>query len=217
MVRKAREGDVAAARLVLAYAIGRPTEAENPDRLDAQEWQRWQEQMTGPEDNIGYMRGVPVQFLNDIGGIVLDARRQFCSQGYLDLVKASQPDEQGQVEQECHTEQEPAPSTNGGNGDNSGGPIGRPGHNKGSGPVRRPGHNKEVGRPGHNKGRGPGLSRGRPHSSHKPAATQSGVGPSTNGDNGHQQASSAPSTNGANGDNGHEDMMSLLDELTRGG
>jgi hypothetical protein len=37
-VQKAKEGDVAAAKLVLAYAIGKPTEAVNPDTVDLEEW-----------------------------------------------------------------------------------------------------------------------------------------------------------------------------------
>jgi hypothetical protein len=35
---KAKAGDVAAARLFLSYAIGKPTAAVNPDTLDQQEW-----------------------------------------------------------------------------------------------------------------------------------------------------------------------------------
>ena len=37
MVEKARSGDVAAARLVLAYDVGRPGEPADPDRLDEHE------------------------------------------------------------------------------------------------------------------------------------------------------------------------------------
>src|SRR5258708_16801755 len=34
LVEKAREGDLAAARLVLSYTVGKPTAAVDPDRLD---------------------------------------------------------------------------------------------------------------------------------------------------------------------------------------
>src|SRR5688572_8602794 len=40
---KARQGDVPAARLLLSYAIGKPTEAKDPDRMDIEEWQWLQE------------------------------------------------------------------------------------------------------------------------------------------------------------------------------
>jgi hypothetical protein len=39
LIEQAKGGDVAAARLLFAYAIGSPAEAVNPDTLDAQEWQ----------------------------------------------------------------------------------------------------------------------------------------------------------------------------------
>jgi hypothetical protein len=52
MIEKARQGDVAAARLVIQYSLGRPAEAVDPDRLDELEWQQWtREEVTpaGPE------------------------------------------------------------------------------------------------------------------------------------------------------------------------
>jgi hypothetical protein len=41
MVELARGGDVAAARLVLGYVIGKPQPAEDPDRLDEKEWRQY--------------------------------------------------------------------------------------------------------------------------------------------------------------------------------
>jgi hypothetical protein len=38
LVAMALAGDVAAAKLVLLYALGRPTDAVNPDTLDLDEW-----------------------------------------------------------------------------------------------------------------------------------------------------------------------------------
>ena len=43
MAELALTGDVQAAKLVLAYAIGRPAAAENPDRLDVDEWSHFKE------------------------------------------------------------------------------------------------------------------------------------------------------------------------------
>ena len=37
-------GDVAAARLLFQYALGKPAEAVDPDRLDVEEWQHFKEQ-----------------------------------------------------------------------------------------------------------------------------------------------------------------------------
>src|SRR5262245_48665619 len=43
LLAQALGGDVDAARLVLAYAVGRPQPAADPDGADADEWQRRQE------------------------------------------------------------------------------------------------------------------------------------------------------------------------------
>jgi hypothetical protein len=42
MIDKAKQGDVAAARIVLQYTMGKPVETVDPDRLDEMEWQQWQ-------------------------------------------------------------------------------------------------------------------------------------------------------------------------------
>src|SRR5438552_860724 len=44
----AREGDMAAAKMVFAYCIGQPTPAVNPDSLDIQEVKLYQEQAIDP-------------------------------------------------------------------------------------------------------------------------------------------------------------------------
>src|SRR6266487_718296 len=38
LIEQAKEGDVAAARLLFAYALGKPQEAPDPDALDRHEW-----------------------------------------------------------------------------------------------------------------------------------------------------------------------------------
>jgi hypothetical protein len=43
LVEAARGGDVAAAKLLLAYTLGRPTPAVDPDGLDRAEWLLCQE------------------------------------------------------------------------------------------------------------------------------------------------------------------------------
>jgi len=51
MVERAKQGDVAAARLVLAYTVGKPGPAVDPDNLDVQEWLLWQ-QMAVPTQAV---------------------------------------------------------------------------------------------------------------------------------------------------------------------
>src|SRR5579872_5619811 len=44
LIRQAKEGNLAAAKLLLSYALGKPAQAVDPDTLDLQEWEnyRWQ-------------------------------------------------------------------------------------------------------------------------------------------------------------------------------
>jgi hypothetical protein len=51
LIAKAKEGDVAAAKVVLQYTVGRPAQTVDPDRLDEMEWQQWQrEKVSGGMD-----------------------------------------------------------------------------------------------------------------------------------------------------------------------
>ena len=43
LLAKAKEGDVAAAKLVLSYAVGKPEATVDPDRLDLDEWQTFKD------------------------------------------------------------------------------------------------------------------------------------------------------------------------------
>jgi hypothetical protein len=49
LLSKALEGDVAAAKIWLAYVVGKPVEATNPDTLNHDEWQWWQDNATDPQ------------------------------------------------------------------------------------------------------------------------------------------------------------------------
>ena len=49
LLDKAKQGDVAAARLVLQYMLGKPVATVDPDRLDEMEWQQWQRETAGAE------------------------------------------------------------------------------------------------------------------------------------------------------------------------
>src|SRR5437868_10522117 len=45
LLAKAKEGSVGAAKLLLAYAIGKPASAPDPDKLDGQELKHFKEQV----------------------------------------------------------------------------------------------------------------------------------------------------------------------------
>ena len=63
LIAKAKEGDVPAARLVLSYGIGKPTEAVNPDTLDLAEWDIYRQGPVSLDDLRGIVEGIPLDVL----------------------------------------------------------------------------------------------------------------------------------------------------------
>jgi hypothetical protein len=61
LIEMARDGNVSAAKLVLSYGIGKPTEAVNPDTLDMQEWDVFRKSPVSLDDLHGIVDGIPVE------------------------------------------------------------------------------------------------------------------------------------------------------------
>jgi hypothetical protein len=55
LIEKAKAGDVAAARLVLQYTLGKPAATVDPDRLDEMEWEQWQRENIGTDSDKVWM------------------------------------------------------------------------------------------------------------------------------------------------------------------
>jgi hypothetical protein len=62
LLEQAKAGDVAAARLLLSYAIGQPTEAVDPDTLDQQEWAIFRQVPVPAPEVERLLHDVPVDF-----------------------------------------------------------------------------------------------------------------------------------------------------------
>jgi hypothetical protein len=62
LLEQAKAGDVAAARLLLSYAIGQPTETVDPDTLDQQEWAIFRQVPVPAPEVERLIRDVPVDF-----------------------------------------------------------------------------------------------------------------------------------------------------------
>jgi hypothetical protein len=67
---KAKMGDLAAAKLLLAYTIGKPGNAVDPDTLDQQEWQMHQQAAVQPNQVEELLSAQPVATVNNIARIV---------------------------------------------------------------------------------------------------------------------------------------------------
>jgi hypothetical protein len=84
MAELALAGDVQAAKLVLAYAIGRPAAAPDPDRLDVEEWNHFKE--------AAPMLGEAGSLLTPDPAVLLDSvrrGRQATTRDYADILAAA--------------------------------------------------------------------------------------------------------------------------------
>jgi len=63
LIERAKAGDVPAARLVLSYGIGKPSEAVNPDTLDLAEWDIYRRGPVSLDDLRGIVEGIPLDVL----------------------------------------------------------------------------------------------------------------------------------------------------------
>ncbi len=66
LIQKAREGDVAAARLVLAYAIGKPDKATDPDAVEVHEFHLWQQSAVANQDLASAMGRIQAGLANEL-------------------------------------------------------------------------------------------------------------------------------------------------------
>src|SRR5262249_28154496 len=73
IILKARNGDLAAARLLLQYALGKPAERVEPDRIEIDEHQlRGESSVSIAEVQPGFGE-LPVQWINELTNIIAPA------------------------------------------------------------------------------------------------------------------------------------------------
>jgi hypothetical protein len=92
MAVQAKKGNVAAARLYLAYSAGKPTEAPNPDQVDAEEWQLRQQNVARPEEIQHTFHDMPVQLANQVAASALPAIADGMAGKLLEMLKAPSAD-----------------------------------------------------------------------------------------------------------------------------
>lgn len=80
VIQMAGEGDVAVARLVLAYAVGKPDKAVDPDTLDVQEFQLWQQSAVASQQLSGVLNQVQAPLANTILRTTLPAIQETTAQ-----------------------------------------------------------------------------------------------------------------------------------------
>jgi hypothetical protein len=81
LVAQAVEGDIAAARLLLSYTLGKPADAVDPDTLDQQEWQLYRQRPVNGQDLLAILSNLPV----DLACTILRAALPGVSRGMAGL------------------------------------------------------------------------------------------------------------------------------------
>jgi hypothetical protein len=87
MVKKALEGDVAAAKLVFAYAAGRPGAAPDPDTLDAHELAVRRGNVAPPEDVKALFEQCPASLLCAIAAVAAPQVREHLEAAFAQGVR----------------------------------------------------------------------------------------------------------------------------------
>jgi hypothetical protein len=73
VVEMAKEGDLAAAKLVLSYTVGRPAPVVDPDRVDVDEFKLFQEEARTGEEFIRPLKAMPAGMACDLLRAILPA------------------------------------------------------------------------------------------------------------------------------------------------
>jgi hypothetical protein len=99
LVLKAKQGDLQALRLVLAYTVGRPGAAVDPDRVDVEEFALFREEAKSPDDFMASIRGMQAGWACDLlRGILPAMTREYCRRAHP-LIEPYLPPEQRQDRQ----------------------------------------------------------------------------------------------------------------------
>jgi hypothetical protein len=81
LLERAKEGDVAAAKLAMSYLVGKPEKAVDPDTLDEQEWHIWR-RYTASSEWVDLIQCLPLDvILNLVRSVWPVLAREKCAQG----------------------------------------------------------------------------------------------------------------------------------------
>jgi hypothetical protein len=109
LIDKAKEGDVAAAKLVLSYTLGKPLAGVDPDRLDEQECAQWQRENVPVQEAFELTGGMNATMLCLFLRGVIPILSQMNWQTLADALKG--PTEVEQQQEPVEEEKPPSPAT----------------------------------------------------------------------------------------------------------
>ncbi len=91
LIHAARHGDVAAARLVLAYSLGKPGPTVDPDAIDINEWQLWQQMGADSKAMASLFGGIHVPLACEVMRAVLPTLQDLTRQQVADTLAPPAP------------------------------------------------------------------------------------------------------------------------------
>jgi hypothetical protein len=106
LLQQARDGDPAAVRVLFAYAIGRPTDAVNPDTLDLQEWQMYRLAPAGAEELEGLARTLQPEMACRLARAILPHIADTMARNFVEGVRAKEAEEAALAAEEEDDEEE---------------------------------------------------------------------------------------------------------------
>ena len=112
LIDAARQGDVAAARLVLAYSLGKPGPTVDPDAIDLNEWQLWQQMGADSKAMASLFGGMHVPLACEVMRTLLPALQDVTRQQVADTMAVATPgpDLAHPANPSADRPEEPAPS-----------------------------------------------------------------------------------------------------------
>jgi hypothetical protein len=131
--KKALEGDVAAAKLIFQYVLGKPITPVDPDRLDVDEWQKLLEAARPPREMGTVLNSVPANLASRLTNITWPCTLEtnFLGPFQLGLEKLDERDAKRADAAAKKTRAAAAPKANGENGRSSTvAGVSDPGHSK---------------------------------------------------------------------------------------
>src|SRR5262245_49502403 len=98
LVRQAKEGDVAAAKVLLSYVVGKPAEMAHPDRLDHDEFERRHADTIDTEKMADVIAGTPVGVAAQLLRYVVPCQAETARQKMVTLLGKQHEKAERQVE-----------------------------------------------------------------------------------------------------------------------
>jgi hypothetical protein len=120
LVRKACEGDVSAAKLIMSYKLGEPAQAPNPDEIDRDEWEHYQKDTIKLEQVQQVLGSLPSSVGNDIARTTLPVVTQARKEAIAGQLGEARPDTRKVTKDTkvaTQQAQKDAPIANGNSGD----------------------------------------------------------------------------------------------------